>query len=173
MHPEGFSRFGHSGHVAHSEGIPKGGSWFGHSGHVAYSECIRRDFPGLGTRDTWHTRNASGGVALGLGTRDTWHTRNASGGIFPVWALGTRGTLGMHPEGFSLGARLSGHVESSGDIRRVALGLGFRDTWRAWEDPGESSPGWSSRDAWRTRNAPGGGATGWGHLVGQAYQVGR
>ena len=77
-----------------------------------------------------------------MGFRDTWHTRKASRGFSQREALGTRGTLGRHPEG-SLGARLSGHV---------AYSEGFRG----------DSPGWSSRDAWRTRNAPR-VSTGWGH----------
>src|SRR6266508_3503206 len=57
----------------------------------------RRESPGLGTRDTWLSRKASGGDFPGLGTRDTWHTRKTSGGILPVWALGTRGSLGRVP----------------------------------------------------------------------------
>ena len=78
--------------------LRRGGSWFGHSGHVAHSECIQRDFPGLGTRDTWHTLNASGGI---------FSRREASG---------TRGELGRHPEG---GSQLGfpGHVASSGGSR--------------------------------------------------------
>src|SRR5438128_313832 len=89
--------FNHPGHVSHSEGIRRGLSlWL--SGHVARSECIRRE-------------------VLGLGTRDTWHTRNASGGIFSRReAFGTRGELGRHPEGGSWGGFL-GHVVSSGGSR--------------------------------------------------------
>src|SRR5438128_1041627 len=70
-----------------------------------------------GLRETWHAPKEFRRVALGLGTRDTWHTRNASGGIFSRReASGTRGELGRHPEG---GSRLgfSGHVASSGGSR--------------------------------------------------------
>src|SRR6266508_4337206 len=71
------SRCGLSRHVAHSENIRRV-SRLGHSGHVALSEGIRR-------------------VALGVGFRDTWHTRNVSGGWLSVWASGTCSTLGMLP----------------------------------------------------------------------------
>src|SRR6266540_921632 len=76
-----------SRHVACSEGVPKGslGVGFGTRGMLRRSsEGVSRR--GFGTRGT--LRRSSEGVALGLGTRDTWHTRNAYGGIFPIWALG-------------------------------------------------------------------------------------
>src|SRR5438128_6329181 len=90
---------------------PEGFSRFGHSGHVAYSEDIRRDSPGLGTRDTWHFRKAPGEGSPGLGSRDAWRTRTVSGGWHSVWASGTRGTLRR--------------------VLKGSLGRGFRDTWHA------------------------------------------
>src|SRR6266540_79177 len=70
---------------------PEGISLFALSGHVAYSEVIRRDSPGLGTRDTWHTRKTSGGIlpVWALGTRGS--LGRLPGKVPPVWALGTRG----------------------------------------------------------------------------------
>src|SRR5438105_14620135 len=67
------------------------------------------------------------GVARGVGFRDTWHSRKVSGGWLSVWASKTRGTLGRYPEGGSR-CGLPGHVALSEGIRRVALGVGFRDT---------------------------------------------
>ena len=76
-----------------------------------------------------------------MGSRDAWHSRTASGGIYPLGhsghvalshgirrvdsasALGTRGTSRTASEGLS-------RLRHSG-IRRVALGVGFRDTWHA------------------------------------------
>src|SRR6266508_1081756 len=91
--------------------VPGGVSRCGLSGHVVHSHGIRR-------------------VALGVGFRDTWHARKTSGGWHSVWASGTRGMLGRHPEG---GTRcgLPGHVARSEEIPRVVLGVGFRDTWHA------------------------------------------
>ena len=127
-----------SGHVARSEGVLRGslGVGFGTRG------TLRRSFEGVfqcGLWDTWHTPKE---FRRGLSVWASGHVAHSEGvpkGWLLVWALGTRGTLGMHPEVFSLGTRLPGHVESSGDIRRVALGLGFWDTWRAREVPGGSS----------------------------------
>src|SRR6266540_1186641 len=66
-------------------------------GHVVHSEDFRR------VLSAWAlgTRGELGGHpegTLNLGTRDTWHTRNVSGGWLSVWASGTRGTLGRYLE---------------------------------------------------------------------------
>src|SRR5207237_873127 len=74
---------------------PGGVSRLEHSGQVASSGGIRRNSPGLGTRDTCRTRRLPGkyhsldsrrtrrllGLALGGGFGDTRHSRTASGGV--------------------------------------------------------------------------------------------
>ena len=72
------------------------------------------------------------------------HLASTRGGL-SVWALGACGALGRYPGGVSrLGH--SGHVASSGNIRRVALGLGFWDTWQTRK----ASGGFSQRQAFGT-----------------------
>src|SRR5436190_81405 len=114
---------------------PEGFSRFGHSGHVAYSEDIRGVSPGLGIRGTLAPGKTSGGIlpVWALGTHGT--LGRLPGKVPPVWALGTRGALARYPEG---GTRcgLPGHVaRSEGKIRKglsvwlsghVARSEGFR-----------------------------------------------
>src|SRR6266540_3238647 len=72
-HPEGFSRFGHSRHVALSEGSRGRFPRFGLSGRVAHSHGIRRVALGVGFRDTWHApkENPKGSLGMAFGTRGT------------------------------------------------------------------------------------------------------
>src|SRR5438105_13073652 len=83
------------------------------------------------------------GVARGVGFRDTWHSRKVSGGWLSVWAFGTRGTLGRYPEGGSR-CGLLGHVALSEGIRRVALDVGFPDTWHSRKVSGGWLSVWAS-----------------------------
>src|SRR6266540_3992198 len=104
-------RFNQPGHVSHSEGIRRDLSvWF--SGHVARSEGVPKGSLGVGFGTRGMLRRSSEGVSR-CGLRDTWHAPKELRRGLSVWSLGTRGTLGMHPERFSLGARLPGHVAIS------------------------------------------------------------
>src|SRR6266540_3600666 len=47
--------------------------WSYGSGHVALSEDIRRDSPGLGTRDTWHSPKEKSERVSRYGFPDMWH----------------------------------------------------------------------------------------------------
>src|SRR5947207_15291641 len=63
-----------------------------------------------------------------VSSRDAWLTRNAPGNALSV--VGTRGMLGRLPDGVSrLGH--SGHVAHSEGFRRMALSVGFGDTWHS------------------------------------------
>src|SRR6266508_823769 len=72
-----------------------------------------------------HSASTRGGVSR-CGLSGTWRTRKVSGGWLSVWALGTCGELGRHPEG---GSRfgLPGHMANSEGFQRVLSVLGFRD----------------------------------------------
>src|SRR6266540_4188076 len=90
----------------------------------------------------------------GKGFNHSGHVlHTASTGGVSVWALGTRGALARYPKG---GTRcgLPGHVAYSENVRRVALGVGFRDTWHAPKETGGGLSVWLSGHVARSEGNP-------------------
>src|SRR6266540_7364273 len=84
------------------------------------------------------------GMLTRLGTRDTWLTRNGPGGFF---RRGRSGHVACS-EGFrtwSHGLGTWGHVVRSEGFRRVALGVGFGDTWHSPKVSPKGSSRWGLR----------------------------
>src|SRR6266540_1257621 len=70
------------------------------------------------------------GMLTRLGTRDTWLTRNGPGGFFRRGRSGhVACSKGFRTWSHGLGTR--GHVVRSEGFRRVALSVGFGDTWHS------------------------------------------
>ncbi len=127
----------HSLDSRRTRGLPGGSYRFGYSGHVAYSHGTRR------TLSAWHSVWAFPGHVAhsnyfrmwshGLGTRDTWFSRNAPGNTLSVDYSGRVALSEAKSEGVSKGSRFrhSGHVACSEGLRRgVSKGfrLGLRNT---------------------------------------------